>query len=57
MTIHFTKADYQEAMVMLWRTDAGKAHLATEWPVAKPTLGVSLGTDGFMDGWRRPART
>jgi hypothetical protein len=56
VTIHFTKADYQEAMVMLWRTDSGKAHLATEWPVAKPTLGVSA-WNGWIHGRLAPAGT
>ncbi|HEY2656599.1 MAG TPA: hypothetical protein VGI55_12475, partial [Solirubrobacteraceae bacterium] len=45
VTIHFTKADYQEAMVMLWRTTGGTAHLATEWPV-NPTHGVAQ-----WNGW------
>ena len=55
VTIHFTKADYQEAMVMLWRTDGGKAHLATEWPVANPTLGVAA-WNGWIHGSAGPGR-
>lgn len=45
VTIHFTRADYQSAMIMLWRTGLGKPHLATEWSV-NPTHGVAR-----WNGW------
>ncbi len=44
-TINFTKADYQQAMIMLWRTNVRRARLATEWPV-DPAHGVAQ-----WNGW------
>jgi len=45
VTIHFTKANYADATIMLWRTDAGKPRLAAEWSV-DPTRGVAS-----WNGW------
>ena len=56
VTIHFTRADYENAMIMLWRTDAGKPHLETEWPVAHPAAGVSQWS-GWIHGRLAPPGT
>ncbi len=55
-TINFTKADYQQAMIMLWRTNAGRPRLVDQYPLGNPTLGVAQ-WNGVIHGRAAPAGT
>lgn len=55
-TIRFTKADYRQVIVKLWRTDAGRPRLVDQYPLGNPTLGVAQ-WNGVIHGRTAPAGT
>ena len=57
VTIHFTKADYRQAVIMLWRTDLGRPRLAKEYVDSDSPASGTASWDGTIDGRSATAGT